>query len=921
MTPAHSSARTRLARAVLVAAHLCAVPGLPVSAQAPPPTPPPTPPAGVPGAALTNAPPAGGAGTNAVPDNGDIQLSFQGANIDMVVQWLATTTGKSVLKHPQVNCQLTIIGGKKLAPRQAISLVYRALAMEGFSAVESGNSILIVPEGREPKVEAEFLDPSRKDIPVGRQRMVKIFSLTTASAAEVRDKLKPMLSDKAALEINERANQLIITDYTDGLSLAGDLIHALDTDQAGDRTLRIIPLAHVGAQELVKEIGPLYQKMGGKGNDTVEVSANDRSNSLIVLSSEANYRALEKVIRTLDTDDAQEKVVHAFILKNADAEDVAKQIKELLVNQDSSSRYPYFIFGGDAPAGNKKKVSVVADRRRNTVVIQGPPGELPSITKLIESLDEPAEGESLAPKIYALKYTSATDVEDVLNELFLKKNQQQRPYWYYDDEPPQTADRNVGRLYGKVRITSEPYSNTIIITSNSKESLTAVEDVLKRLDVPSQAGESTFRVTLKYAKASTLANSLNILFAKGGSPPLRQNPQVPQNQNQQNQQPNANGITTDKSFELQQDNEEEGYFPWLGGSPDTARGSDGRNVTRQVSDLVGRVRAVADHRSNSLMVSSSVHLLPQIMKLVDELDAPTPQVLIEARIVEVSANFLDKLGVRWTPDGSKVLSPADYDNSFLVGTSTKYSKGFGGKTEVNSGGSGGIAAALASLRSGVIDSTISMDFLVQFLRQNVSANVLAEPQINVGDNETAKLFVGSQVPFIKESQNTQVGSLNQTFSYKDVGVILEVVPHLNKDGDVNLKIRTESSTIQPGQTLFGGAILDTRNFKTHVTAKSGQTLVIGGIIQKQVSETVRKVPGLGNIPGMGWAFKKKDKTIQEVELLVFLRPTVVRNPEESKALTDDVTRRMPLIDKWEVEAKGATNGLAKPKAEGGKGGR
>lgn len=153
---------------------------------------------------------------------------------------------------------------------------------------------------------------------------------------------------------------------------------------------------------------------------------------------------------------------------------------------------------------------------------------------MISALDEPVEGETLAPKIYSLKYVSAVDVEDVLNELFLKKTQQQRPYYYWDEEPQQTADKNVGRLYGKVRITSEPYSNTIIITSNSKESLAAVEDVLKRLDAPSQAGESTLRVVLKHAKASTVANSLNVLFAKSGSPALRpSNPNPQQNPGQQ----------------------------------------------------------------------------------------------------------------------------------------------------------------------------------------------------------------------------------------------------------------------------------------------------------------------------------------------------------------------------------------------------
>jgi len=176
--------------------------------------------------------------------------------------------------------------------------------------------------------------------------------------------------------------------------------------------------------------------------------------------------------------------------------------------------------------------------------------------------------------------------------------------------------------------------------------------------------------------------------------------------------------------------------------------------------------------------------------------------------------------------------------------------------------------------------------------------VLAEPQINIADNELGKLFVGQQVPFIDKSLSTDVGSLNQSFSYKDVGIILEVTPHINVDGDVALKIRAESSSIVPGQTLFGGAILNTRNFRTELTAKSGDTLVLGGIIQKQVSDTVRKTPFLGNIPGLGWAFKKKDKSAREVQLMVFLRPKVVRTPEDARRLMEEVTRRTPLIEKW-----------------------
>jgi general secretion pathway protein D len=195
---------------------------------------------------------------------------------------------------------------------------------------------------------------------------------------------------------------------------------------------------------------------------------------------------------------------------------------------------------------------------------------------------------------------------------------------------------------------------------------------------------------------------------------------------------------------------------------------------------------------------------------------------------------------------------------------------------------------------------INLDFLVQFLRKTTEASVLGEPQINVADNEVGKLFVGQQVPFIERSQSTDVGALNQTFSYKNVGVILEVTPHINTSGDVALKIRAESSSIVPGQTLFGGAILDTRNFKTDVTVKDGETLVLGGIIQRQISNTLRKTPVLGSIPGVGWLFKKKDDTQREVELMVFLRPRVMRTPEEAKALLEEVEKKVPLMKKQDL---------------------
>lgn len=964
--------------------------------------------------------PAAPAGTNAAkgetgkgPDGDGVTVSFQGAPVDMVVQWLAKTTEKSVIKHPKVQCQLTIISSKKLPARDAINLVYRALAMEGFAAVETRQSIYLVPEGQEPKLTPEVMDGGRADIPEGRQRIVKFFPLKNIAPAELKEKVRGVLSEKATVEVDERANQIVVTDYTDNVRLLAELvkefdvasvadatieifnlkhleaeelgnllglvlnaqtaspasssrssssssggssrmsmdssssssspspapsggsgggsasgqqvkiwpdkgsnrlivtapkskipeikklIEILDTAKPQDVAIRVIPLKNVNATDLVREIGPLYQRLGNRGTkDGVEVTANNRSNSLIILSSEVNFTALKKLIASLDTEEAQEKVMQAFPLKNADAEDVAKQLQEL--NQDQQggySRYVYYLSDGPSNRDNKK-LSVVADRRRNTVIVQAPPGSMAKIGKMIDTLDQPVTDDSLAPKIFPLKFVSAADLEDVLNELFLKK-QQNRSYWYYDDYPSESTDKNVGRLYGKVRITSEPFSNSLIVTANSAEHLAAVEEVIKKLDAPSEQGDTTLKVSLQYGKAMTVANSINILFAKAGSPPLRA---ATQQQNQPNDQrnPQQQNNTGQYGFTLEQEAKEDVYYPWLGGQQEGSsyysRGSsDGRSNVRPVSDLVGRVRVVPDRRSNTLLVTCNVHFFPQIMKLVNELDAPTAQVLIGAKIIEVSSDFRDKLGVRWAPTSANASQPNfsgdDLENSLLVNNSASYTKTFVGNS------------LASSLANGVLSSKLNLDVLIQFLRKNTDATVLAEPQINISDNEMGQLFVGARVPFLTGSMNTDVGGRNDTYNYKDVGVILEVTPRINNAEDVALKIHAESSTLRNGELINGGVVIDTRNFHTDLMLKSGQTAVLGGIINKQHQNIVRKVPVLGSIPGLGWLFKKRDKTTTDMELMVFLSPRITRSPEQAKQLIDDVEKSAPKVKQYQEDQR------------------
>src|SRR5664279_2847883 len=176
--------------------------------------------------------------TNKAAGSDEIQVSFQGANIDMIVQWLAQTTGKTVIKHPQVQCQLTITSSKKVSTREAINIVYRALGLEGFSIVESSRSILIVPEGKEPRMSPELLAGSDA-IPEGRQRLAKVFTLKHVQAVDLKEKVRAALSDKASIDMDERANQLIITDFNDNIRVVGELIAALDSDRPEDVAVRV----------------------------------------------------------------------------------------------------------------------------------------------------------------------------------------------------------------------------------------------------------------------------------------------------------------------------------------------------------------------------------------------------------------------------------------------------------------------------------------------------------------------------------------------------------------------------------------------------------------------------------------------------------------------------------------------------------
>ena len=217
----------------------------------------------------TNAPPAAGdvaakpakpAGDAAAkpdqpPATDEINLSFENAQINDVLQWLAEKTGKSIIKKQDVQGQVSIMNAKKLKLRDAVNLIYRALALDGFTAIESATTIIVVREGQEPKMSPEVLPIAKDTIPEGRQKLVKIFPLKHIPPAELRDKVRLVLSDKGTIDVDERGNQIIVTDYNDNLRMMVDLVKQFDVASVSDVTLEIYSIKHADAEEVGNLVG------------------------------------------------------------------------------------------------------------------------------------------------------------------------------------------------------------------------------------------------------------------------------------------------------------------------------------------------------------------------------------------------------------------------------------------------------------------------------------------------------------------------------------------------------------------------------------------------------------------------------------------------------------------------------------------
>jgi len=280
----------------------------------------------------------------------------------------------------------------------------------------------------------------------------------------------------------------------------------------------------------------------------------------------------------------------------------------------------------------------------------------------------------------------------------------------------------------------------------------------------------------------------------------------------------------------------------------------------------------ADPRTNTIIVRDSVESVRQMESIIRLLDTPTYAVIVEARIVEVNEDVTDSLGIRWNarfnadPAHGNAL-PLAFPNSVGVG---------GGITDetgsyvVNLPASNPTAAV--GLSFGHIGSTFSLDMQLSAMEEMGKTKILSSPKILVVQNEKASINIGDKLPI----PQTDIEG-NRTVTFEKTGILLEVTPQVTNDGQVFMDIHIEKS--QRGDTVptTEGPMfsINSRDATTKVLVRDGETAVIGGIIQEENSDNRGNVPGLSDIPLLGWMFRSKDVQERRTELLIFLTPRIV----------------------------------------------
>jgi len=461
----------------------------------------------------------------------------------------------------------------------------------------------------------------------------------------------------------------------------------------------------------------------------------------------------------------------------------------------------------------------------NTVIITDMQSNIQRLAKILKQIDQPGIGQQIS--IIPLQNADAAKLVTLLTNLF-KTTGPPRP------QAGATADK-------QPVIVADERTNTIVILASDVDTL-RIKNLVALIDKETPRGRGRINVYYcEHASAEDLAKVLQ---------------EIP------SQQGGAGSV---------------------GGAGGTGTGASSRAPTAVV---LGKVQINADKATNSLIVMADKEDYEVVEAVIKKLDIPRSMVYIESLIMEVNAQKSLDIGIRWQL----------FEDTRINNNRAAYGGGFSGTSTAASAVAGlvnptGLALGMLTEPFTIGGVTVSnITAIINAVKTDDDFRILSTPQVLTTDNEEARITVGENRPFQTRATTDVSGGTYESFEYRDVGKILKITPHVSEGRNVRLKLSLEVTSLDRIATLATTAsrpVTQKRTIDTTVLVQDNHTIVIGGLIDDSRSNNETKVPGLGDIPLLGWLFKTQSKGDQKTNLYIFLTPRVIKSPAEADRILSE----------------------------------
>jgi general secretion pathway protein D len=525
-------------------------------------------------------------------------------------------------------------------------------------------------------------------------------------------------------------------------------------------------------------------------------------------------------------------ITQVFTLKNESASQLVNVLRPLIVPNNTIAAYP----------------------STNALIITDYADNLKRIERIIAAIDQ---GGGAEPLLVPVRHASAVDLAQTLSRLL--------------SETGSAVATSATEPTQRVQIIADARTNSILLRSENPLRLARAKSLIEQLDTPTSRTGNVHILYLKNAEAARVAQTLRAVMTGDSSGSVASTSLAPA----------------------------PATMPLAGGpggaaaAPGTSAATNPFQSASSGTISAGGATVQADSTNNALIINAPEAIYNNLRAVVEMLDVRRAQVFVEVLIVEITAEKAAEFGFQW-----QALNGLSSNNTQVIGGTNFGGRGSGRNIidTATSIGAAGPGLNLGIVRGQVfipgIGTITNLGLLARALETDANANILSTPNLLTLDNEEAKVVIGQNVPFIT-GQYAQTGTQTtptpfQTIERRDVGLTLRVKPQITEGGTVRLAIFQEVSSVQELTiTNASGPITNKRSLESNVLVDDGQIVVLGGLLQDSLSNGEDKVPLLGDIPMVGNLFRYETRKRSKTNLMVFLRPTVIRDAGAVRGLTND----------------------------------